>query len=313
MSQLDPVVLFFLLGLGAGLARAELKLPTAIYEFVSMILLLSIGLKGGIQLSTQPLGTLLVDVVLVILLGLLLPLLAFPVLRFVGRLPRPDAASVAAHYGSVSVGTFAVAISYAAVQSIEYEPFMPLFVVLLEVPAILVGIVLARGISRRTRWRALGREIFLGKSVVLLLGGLLIGWIAGPQGLSSVEPLFFGLFKGVLALFLLEMGLIASAHLTGALRYGFFLLGWGLVVPVVFAAIGIGFAQLMGLSPGGTLLLAVLAGSASYIAAPATLRVAVPEANPAISLTASLAITFPFNIIVGIPLYHRMTEAWLAG
>jgi hypothetical protein len=313
MPQLDPVVLFFLLGLAAGLARADLKLPTAIYEFVSMILLLAIGLKGGVQLATQPLGALLADSVLVVLLGLLLPLLAFPVLRFAGRLPRADAASVAAHYGSVSVGTFAVAISFAAVRDIEYEPYLPLFVVLLEIPAILVGIVLARGVSRGTRWGELGRELFLGKSVVLLLGGLLIGWAAGPDGLASVDDLFFDLFKGVLALFLLEMGLIASAHLSGALRYGPFLLVWGVAAPVAFAAIGIAFGALMGLSPGGTMLLAVLAGSSSYIAAPAVLRAAVPEANPAISLTASLAITFPFNVMVGIPLYHRMVGAWLPG
>jgi len=311
MPQLDPVILFFLLGLAAGLARAELRLPTAIYEFVSMILLLAIGLKGGVQLAVQPLGALLVDSALVILLGLLLPLLAFPILRFAGRLPRADAASVAAHYGSVSVGTFAVAISFASVHAIDYEPYLPLFVVLLEIPAILVGIVLARGVSRATRWGELGREIFLGKSVVLLLGGLLIGWAAGPEGLASVDNLFFDLFKGVLALFLLEMGLIASAHLSGALHHGPFLLAWGIAAPVAFAAIGIGFGQLMGLSQGGTLLLAVLAGSASYIAAPAALRAAVPEANPAISLTASLAVTFPFNIMVGIPLYHRMVVAWM--
>jgi hypothetical protein len=206
-----------------------------------------------------------------------------------------------------------VAISFAAVRDIEYEPYLPLFVVLLEIPAILVGIVLARGVSRGTRWGELGRELFLGKSVVLLLGGLLIGWAAGPDGLASVDDLFFDLFKGVLALFLLEMGLIASAHLSGALRYGPFLLVWGVAAPVAFAAIGIAFGALMGLSPGGTMLLAVLAGSSSYIAAPAVLRAAVPEANPAISLTASLAITFPFNVMVGIPLYHRMVGAWLPG
>lgn len=313
MSSLDPVVLFFVLGVAAGLARAELRLPAAIYDFVSAILLLSIGLKGGIQLASQPVGSLAVDVALVLLLGVLLPLLVFPVLRFAGRLPRADAASVAAHYGSVSVGTFAVAISYAARQGIAYEEHLPLFVVLLEVPAILVGILLARGVSRETRWGPLAHELFLGKSIVLLLGGLAIGWAAGPQGVQPFAPLFFDLFKGVLALFLLEMGLIASSQISGALRYGLFLVAFGLVAPVVLAAIGTGFGMLMGLSPGGVMLLAVLAGSASYIAAPATMRAAVPEANPAISLTASLAITFPFNILVGIPLYHRMTEHLLNG
>jgi hypothetical protein len=258
-------------------------------------------------------GALLGDVALVLLLGVLLPLLAFPVLRFAGRLQRADAASVAAHYGSVSVGTFAVAISYAARQGIAYEEYMPLFVVLLEVPAILVGILLARGVSRETRWGPLAHELFLGKSIVLLLGGLAIGWAAGAEGVEPIAPLFFDLFKGVLALFLLEMGLIASAQISGVLRHGPFLFAFGLIAPVAFATIGIGFGTLMGLSPGGTMLLAVLAGSASYIAAPATMRAAVPEANPAISLTASLAITFPFNILVGIPLYHRMTELLLNG
>lgn len=313
MSALDPVVLFFVLGVAAGLARAELRLPAAIYDFVSAILLLSIGLKGGIQLAVQPVGSLAADVALVLLLGVVLPLLVFPVLRLVGRLPRADAASVAAHYGSVSVGTFAVAISYAARQGISYEEYLPLFVVLLEVPAILIGILLARGISRDTRWGPLAHELFLGKSVVLLLGGLAIGWAAGPEGVKPFAPLFFDLFKGVLALFLLEMGLIASAQISGALRYGPFLVVFGLVAPVALAAIGAGFGALMGLSAGGVMLLAVLAGSASYIAAPATMRAAVPEANPAISLTASLAITFPFNILVGIPLYHRMTELFFHG
>lgn len=313
MSAIDPVVLFFVLGVAAGLARAELRLPAAIYEFVSAILLLSIGLKGGMQLAAQPVGGLLGDVALVLLLGVLLPLVAFPVLRLAGRLPRADAASVAAHYGSVSVGTFAVAISYAARQGIAYEEHMPLFVVLLEVPAILVGILLARGVSRRTRWGALAHELFLGKSIVLLLGGLAIGWAAGEQGLEPVAPLFFDLFKGVLALFLLEMGLIASAQVGGVLRHGFFLLAFGLLAPVAFALVGIGFGVLMGLSPGGVMLLAVLAGSASYIAAPAAMRTAVPEANPALSLTASLAVTFPFNILVGIPLYHRLTAYLLDG
>mgnify|MGYP002785353045 CR=1 FL=1 len=313
MLSIDPVVLFFLLGVAAGLARSELRLPAAIYDFVSAVLLLSIGMKGGIQLAAQPVGNLAADVGLVLALGVLLPLIAFPVLRVAGRLPRADAASVAAHYGSVSVGTFAVAISYAAREGIAYEEHMPLFVVLLEVPAILVGILLARGVTRKTRWGPLAHELFLGKSIVLLLGGLVIGWIAGAEGVEPFAPLFFDLFKGVLALFLLEMGLIASAQVGGALRYGPFLFAFGLLAPVAFATIGIGFGALMGLSPGGTTLLAVLAGSASYIAAPATMRTAVPEANPAISLTASLAITFPFNILVGIPLYHRLTGLLLHG
>jgi len=310
MPHLDPVALFFVLGLAAGLARADLKVPPAIYEFTSIVLMLSIGLKAGSQLAQQDLGRIALDIVGVFALGLLLPLLAYPVLRRLGKLDRPNAASVAAHYGAISVATFAVALSFMADRQIAFEPYVPLFVVLFDVPAILTGIVLARGLGGGTGWRGLGRQVFLGKSVVLLLGGLLIGWITGPAGLEPIAPFFFDLFKGVLALFLLEMGLIASAHLAGMLRHGLFMLAFGVVTPVIFATIGIGFASLMGLSPGGSILLAVLAGSASYISVPAAMRAAVPEANPALPLTASLAVTFPFNILVGIPLYHSMVMAW---
>ncbi|MFO0334407.1 MAG: sodium-dependent bicarbonate transport family permease [Pseudomonadota bacterium] len=313
MSGIDPVVLFFLLGVLAGALRSDLRLPGAIYEFVSIVLLLSIGLKGGIELARQPAEGLAVDIVAVVAMGFVLPLLAYPVLRWVGRLPRPDAASIAAHYGSVSVGTFAVAVAYCARLGIDYEKYAPLFVVLLEVPAILVGIVIAKGLSRDTHWGRLSHELFLGKSIVLLLGGLAIGWIAGPEGIVPLDALFFDLFKGILAIFLLEMGLIAARHLSDVLRHGVFLVAFGLVAPLAFAGIGSALGHALGLSTGGVLLLATLAGSASYIAAPAAMRTAVPEANPALSLTASLAIKFTFNILVGIPLYHRLALWWTQG
>lgn len=306
--SLDPVVLFFILGLCAGLVRAEMRLPSAIYEFLSIILLLAIGLKGGIELSKQSIGDLLPDAMAVVAMGFVLPLLAFPLLRYIGRFDKVDAASVAAHYGSVSVGTYAVAVTYLTAQQIAFEEYMPLFLVLLEVPAILVGIVLVRGISKNTRWGKLLHEVFLGKSVVLLLGGLLIGWVAGPEGIKSIAGLFFDPFKGVLALFLLEMGLIAASQVSCLRRYGLFLLGFGVVFPIFSAAIGGGLGVMLGLSIGGTMLLATLAASASYIAVPAAMRIALPEANPTLSLTAALGITFPFNIIFGIPLYHKFAE-----
>ncbi|MCF6354228.1 MAG: sodium-dependent bicarbonate transport family permease [Candidatus Polarisedimenticolaceae bacterium] len=306
--SLDPVVLFFILGLCAGLVRAEMRLPSAIYEFLSIILLLAIGLKGGIELSKQSIGDLLPDTMAVVAMGFVLPLLAFPLLRYIGKFDKVDAASVAAHYGSVSVGTYAVAVTYLTAQQIYFEEYMPLFLVLLEVPAILVGIVLVRGISKNTRWGKLLHEVFLGKSVVLLLGGLLIGWVAGPEGIESIAGLFFDPFKGVLALFLLEMGLIAASQVSCLRRYGLFLLGFGVVFPVFSALIGGGLGVMLGLSIGGTMLLATLAASASYIAVPAAMRIALPEANPTLSLTAALGITFPFNIIFGIPLYHKFAE-----
>ena len=312
MPQLDPVIWFFVLGVAAGAARADLRLPAAIYEFVSTVLLLAIGLKGGVELARDTGGLPLAELGGILLLGFLLPLPAFAIARQLGRLGRADAASLAAHYGSVSVGTFAVVVSYLASRGIDFEARAPVWVVLLEVPAILVGILLARGLAGGVAWGHLMRELFLGRSIVLLLGGLAIGWLAGPDGTAAIKPLFFDLFKGILALFLLEMGLIAAAQLPTLRRHGLFIVAFGVVVPLMFAVVGTVLARTIGLSPGGTIVLATLAASASYIAAPAAIRTAVPEANPALSLTAALAVTFPFNIVVGIPLYERLAVA-LAG
>jgi len=305
---MDPVIWFFLLGLIAGLLRSDLRLPPAIYELLSMLLLLTIGLKGGVELAQQPFAGVLPQMVAVIAMGITLPLLLFPVLLYVGRFKRPDAASIAAHYGSVSVATYAVAVAYLGNKGVSFEAHMPLFVVLLEMPGLIVGILLARGLSSGMRWGALAHEIFLGKSMVLLLGGLLIGWATGPEAMAPLEPLFFDLFKGVLALFLLEMGLIAASQAQSLRQYGLFLVAFGLLVPVPLAAAGTALGWVIGLSPGGSMLLGVLAGSCSYIAAPAAMRIAVPQANPTLSLTVSLGITFPFNIFFGIPLYHLMAN-----
>ena len=303
----DPAVLFFVFGLTAGLLRSELRLPPAIYEFLSILLLLSIGLKGGVELSKQPVTALLPQMVAVVALGIVLALAAFPVLRYLGRLTRADAASIAAHYGSVSVGTYAVAVAYLGARRIPFEEHMPLLLVLLEIPAVLVGIVLARGLSRQTRWKTVAHEVFLGKGIVLLVGGLLIGWAAGPEGLATIEPLFFDLFKGVLALFLLEMGLIAAAQVGSLRRYGPFLVAFGIGMPLFSALVGSAVGFFLGLSVGGTAILATLAASASYIAVPAAMRISLPEANPTLSLTASLGITFPFNVLIGIPLYYALS------
>lgn len=304
--MIDPVLLFFMLGLVAGLLRSELRLPAAVYDLVSMVLLLAIGLKGGIELAQQPFADLALQAIAVIAMGALLPLMAFPVLRFVGRLPRADAASIAAHYGSVSVATYAVAVAYFANRQIDFEAHMPFLLAVLEIPAILMGILLARGFSREMRIRAVAHEIFLGKGIVLLLGGLLIGWAAGPEGISSIKPLFFDLFKGILALFLLEMGLITATQFGSLRQHGPFLLLFGIGMPLVSSLVGIALGLGLGLSLGGTAMMGILAASASYIAVPAAMRISVPEANPTLSLGASLGVTFPFNVLVGIPLYHAM-------
>ena len=305
----EPVVLFFVLGAAAGLLRSDLKLPAALYETLAIYLLLAIGLKGGAELARHSLATVLPQALAAVAVAAVIPLLAFPVLRGLGKMSRADAASIAAHYGSVSVVTFAVGSAYLTRLAQPFEGYMAVFLALLEFPALLIGVALARRAEGPTAWGELLREVFLGKSVFLLLGGLAIGWIAGPEGIKSIAPLFFDLFKGVLALFLLEMGLVTAGRLGDLRRFGPFLIVFAVVTPLLSGVLGAATGWLIGLSPGGTMLLATLYASASYIAAPAAMRIAVPEANPALSLGASLGITFPFNLLLGIPVYHWMAAA----
>ena len=304
--MLDVVVLFFLLGLLAGLARSELKLPPALYDSLSLVLLLAIGLKGGEGLAKHPLLPLVPQLAVVIALGIVLTIVAHAVLR--RRFAAADAASIAAHYGSVSVATFAVGVNWLNSRGIDFEPQLPIFLAVMEVPPILVGIVLARGLRSGIDWQKLGHEAFFGKGVVLLLGGMAIGWLAGPDGLAPVKPLFYDLFKGALAIFLLEMGLIVARQTDVLRRQGAFLMTFGIVMPLVSSLLGAACGLLLGLSVGGTMLLATLAASASYIAVPATMRLAIPAANPALSLAAVLGVTFPFNILAGLPFYYWLAE-----
>jgi uncharacterized protein len=323
--MLDVVVLFFLLGLLARLVKSDLSLPGALYETLSIYLLLAIGLKGGIELSKQSLLAIAPQVLLCVAMGLLIPLLLYPVLRGAVKLSGFDAAAVAAHYGSVSVVTFAVASAYLTQQQIAFESHAALWVALLEAPGIIAGIALARWAAKRSdgshndaaqhslpaamNWSALAHDVFLGKSVLLLVGGLIIGTTMGEAGTAPIAPLFTLLFKGVLALFLLELGLVAGARLGELKRYGLGLIVFALLAPMGLAVLGAFAGKLVGLSVGGTAIMATLAASASYIAAPTAMRIAVPQANAALSITAALGITFPFNVIVGIPLYLKLAQA----
>jgi len=306
----DPLVLFFLLGLVARLLRSDLKLPEALYDALALYLLLAIGLKGGVELASHPLGGLGAKIAGVLALGFATPVVAYAALRGLGRLAVADSASIAGHYGSVSVVTFAVATGWLASRGIAHEPYMALFVALLEVPGILVGIAIARlHAPGRVAWGRLLHEVFLGKGIVLLIGGLAIGWAAGPAQFAPLKPLFSDLFKGVLAFFLLEMGLVVASQLGELRRAGLFLPAFALAAPVAFGAAGAWLGTALGFTPGGAAIVATLAASASYIAAPTAMRIAIPEASPALSLTAALGITFPFNLFVGIPLYHRFAAA----
>lgn len=303
----EPVILFFMLGLLAGVVRSDLKIPGVVYEALSIFLLLAIGLKGGVELARHDVLELAVPALVVVGVAMLIPLACFPVLHKLGRLPRSDAASIAAHYGSVSVVTFAVASSFLASRAVPADGYMTVFLALLELPALLVGVFLARRGQGQVQWSTLLREVLAGKSIVLLAGGLLIGWLAGADGIRPLDRVFFDLFKGMLAFFLLEMGLVAAGRLGDLRRAGPFLVAFAVLAPICAGLLGVLTAGFLGFSLGNAVLLATLYASASYIAAPAAMRIAVPEANPALSIGASLGITFPFNLMAGIPLYH-----WLA-
>ena len=307
--QLDVVVGFFILGAIAQLVRSDLRLPTGLYQSCVIFLLLAIGLKGGAALSSYSAATLVPQSLAVVAFGALLPLVAFPILYWIGKWSRIDAAATAAHYGSVSVATYAVAVALLDARGVDYEAYFPLFVALLEVPAIIVGILLARGAMARDEMGKVAHEVAFNQGVLLLLGGIAIGAWAGERT-ASVMPFFGTLFHGVLALFLLEMGRVAAARLPEIRAQGAFLLSFGIVMPLLGAAGGAGLAILLGLSPGGIFLLAVLGSSASYIAVPAAMAVALPQANASVSITLSLAITFPFNVLVAIPVYLALVQYW---
>jgi hypothetical protein len=306
--MIDVVVLFFLLGVFARIAGSDLRLPEALYETLSIYLLLAIGLKGGLELSRQPLATLAPEILACMALGFAIPFVLYPALRAL-KLAPVDAAALGAHYGSVSVVTFAVAVAALARAGLPHEPHAALWVAVMEAPGLVAGILLARRAEAgATRWGTLAHEVLLGKSVLLLAGGLLIGAVAGDAGIAPIQAVFVDPFKGVLALFLLELGLVAGGRLAGLRRFGPAVLLVGLGAPPLLALAGAGVGLALGLSTGGVALLATLAGSASYIAAPTAMRIALPQADSALSITAALGVTFPFNLVIGIPLYIELAR-----
>jgi hypothetical protein len=306
----SPMVLAFALGLLAALAGTDLRLPDPVHSAISTYLLLAIGMKGGVALAVAGVGAVLWPAIAALALGSAIPLWCFAILRRVLGLNRADAAAVAAHYGSVSAVTFVAATAWLSAAGRDYEGFMPALVAIMEVPAIVIALMLAR--DRAGSIKGALHEILLGKSVLLLAGGVAMGWITGPSGYRAVEPLFGTLFQGFLVLFLLDMGSIAARRLRDLRRAGAGLAVFAVIAPVAHGALGAAAGVLVGLSPGGAMVLGTLAASASYIAAPAAVRVALPEANPTLYLTASLGITFPFNLLLGLPLYDLLARA-LAG
>lgn len=314
-TLLSPIVLFFLLGLAAALLKSQMSVPEAFAKGLAIYLMMSIGLKGGVEISKGDLGW---DAGLVMVsavaLSFLLPIVAYGLLRATTRLSVVDAAATSAHYGSISIVTFVAAGQAIQAAGLQTSGYLVAVAALMEVPAIISALIIAHR-SRGQRESVAGsdrgelmREVLLNASVVVLLGALVIGWIGGEEGMEKVEPFFVDPFQGVLCLFLLDMGLSAGR----GLRNGWRLLGpgtiaFGLYMPLISAIFAAAIAFINVMSPGDAALLITLAASASYIAVPAAMRLALPKAKPSIYLTLSLGITFPFNLILGLPLY-----IWLA-
>jgi hypothetical protein len=307
-NLLSPMVLAFVLGFVAILVKSDLKLPDGLYASLSIYLLFAIGLKGGVALSQASISDLWGPALATLAISAITPALAYGVCRRLGRLDRTDSAAMAAHYGSVSAVTFIAATTFAQMNGLHPEGFLPALVAVLEVPAILIALWL---VLRKGNSQSLGpllHELVTGRAIVLLVGGLLIGLVATPAGMKQVEPLFGDLFKGALTIFLLEMGLVAGAKVPEIKQHAAFLLLFGTLVPLVNGALGAAAGTLAGLSPGGAGVLGAMAASASYIAAPAAVRAMLPQARPSLYLTGAIAVTFPFNLVVGIPVYLELAK-----
>lgn len=304
-NLLSPVILCFVLGIVATLVKSDLELPDAFIVAMSIYLLLAIGLKGGVEISKASFSAMLLPLIVTLVLGMSIPAWSYLILRKLGRFSIEDSAAIAAHYGSCSVVTFIAAGTFLQSVGQPAEGYMPSLVAVLEVPAIVIAILLARvATGKQQKWGPMFHEVLSGRSVLLLIGGLLIGAMVGERGYAEVELLFSKAFKGILCLYLLELGMKAATRLGDLRKAGLFLMLFALVMPLVHGMLGIWLGKAAGLSLGGATILGVLAASASYIAAPAAVRITLPQANPAYYLTTSLGITFPFNLTLGIPLYY---------
>ncbi|HBS49192.1 MAG TPA: sodium-dependent bicarbonate transport family permease [Rhodobacteraceae bacterium] len=315
-NLLSPIILSFALGLFASLSRSELSIPEAIAKGMSIYLLFAIGFKGGVSVASHGVdGTLVLSLLVGVILSAGLPLIGFALLRVMTDLDPLNAAAVAAHYGSISIVTFVAGTSVLQSAGVDYEGYMVAVAAAMEAPAILAALwLVARSGGAGKMDAELWREILLNGSIVLLVGSFAIGWITGEKGLAEIDAFIVAPFKGVLCLFLLDMGLVAGRGLRGGaglIRPG--LVAFGVLMPLIGAAAGLSAGVLLGLSAGGTALFMVLGASASYIAVPAAMRVALPKANPSIYLTMSLGVTFPFNLTLGIPLYVAAARAFTGG
>jgi hypothetical protein len=303
-------VLAFIFGFIASRSKSNLKLPDSIYQFISIYLLFGIGLKGGHSLKSVGFTEILTPGLVTLVCGVVIPTLAFYLLRLVRNLSDIDRGSLAAHYGSTSLVTFSAALLFMESNSIFVEGYAPALLTLLEIPGLIVGIFLASSSVSHpdVKWGTTLREVVLGKTVLILLGGMFIGFLTSQSGYEKVQPFFIDLLSGFLALFLLHLGYSAGSNFYEVKTVGLKLGIFAVLFPIVGGLIGVGAASAIGLSIGGATVLGVLCASASYIAAPAAVSIALPQANLSVALSASVGITFPFNLIVGIPLYYKFAQ-----
>jgi hypothetical protein len=316
-NLLSPMVLFFALGLFASFVRSDLNIPEAIAKTMAIYLMMAIGFKGGVELAKAGASvTLFLVLGAGALVSAVLPLIGFALLSATSSLSRIDRAAVAAHYGSISIVTFVAATQAVAAAGLDYDGYLIAVAAVMESPAIITALMLAGRGGQSAQAEGSGssghlwREIAFNSSVLMLTGAFLIGMVTGEQGLEMISPFIVEPFRGVLCLFLLDMGLIAGRGLRGgAGKLPLSVIAFGLYMPVVGGLLAAGLAALMGLTAGSAALFITLAASASYIAVPAAMRLALPEAKPSIYLTLSLGVTFPFNLALGIPLYIWLAEA----
>ena len=311
-NLLSPIILSFVLGFVAAIVRSDLTIPEAMAKALSIYLLFAIGFKGGVSVASNEFDIgVLMALIVGVLLSLLLPILAYALLKVLTRLDNLNAAAVAGHYGSISIVTFVAATSALELYGISSEGYMVAVAAAMEAPAIVTALwLVSRGDGASRMQAGMWQEILLNGSIVLLIGAFVIGLLTGTDGMQEVESFIVTPFKGVLCLFLLDIGLVAGRSLLQShklITRG--LLAFGVLMPVLGSAIGLVLALLLNLSEGGAVLLMVLSASASYIAVPAAMRVALPEANAGIYLSLSLGITFPFNLTLGIPLYLAAANA----
>lgn len=330
LNLCSPLCLAFVLGVAARVVKSELALPRDLYTALSIYLLFALGLKGGVELSHTSVNEFLGPALVTIALGCFTPISAYLVLRKVCRFGIADAAGIAAHYGSVSAVTFIAAQEFVASMNHPAEGFMPTLLTLLEIPGIQIALAIGAILTARQAtmdktslkqdageprprpmWEVL-HEVLTARSMILLVGGLVAGFLMGEIGYKPVKPFFEDMFKGALTIFLLDMGLAAGSRLGDLFKAGPTLIAFGTIMPLLHGAVGACLGAWAGLSVGGTTVLATMAASASYIAAPPAVRMTLPQANPTYYLTAALAITFPFNLIFGIPIYMSIAK-WACG